>query len=721
MLARMQASKEIPYVRDLVLLGGGHSHVQVLKSFGMRPEPGVRLTLITPTLETPYSGMLPGCVSGIYSEADIHIELAPLARFAGARLIHAPATGLDLDNQRVEFHGRPPLGFDFLSINIGAVPVPPHAQAVTVKPISLFLPKWRALAATITSGQRLVIIGGGAGGVELALAARATLPAGVHIDLVGQTLMPGHGAAARSQIERVLKERSIGWTAGRVSAESADGIHLDDGRKLEADEVLWVTNVAAPAWLGEAGLAVDASGFVSVDRHLRSVSHPEVFAAGDIAHLQDQERAKSGVYAVRAGPYLAENLRRATRGSPLKTFRAQRQHLALLGTGTGEAIASRGAWAARGRLWWQLKDRIDRRFMEKFNQLPEMDEAAPDVPEHFRDALPESDMRCGGCGAKLAADPLRRVLDRLPAQVDERVRQGIGDDAALIQHGSDAVVLTIDGFRTMVDDPYLFGRIAALHSLNDAFAMAAAPVSALALVTVPLMAEKLMEEDIFQLMRGITDVLAEHGAVLAGGHSAEGADLSVGLAVTAQPGARTLYKGGGQMGDRLILTKPLGTGVVLAAAMRGKAPSQVLAEALTAMDTSNAPAVQILLDHGATAMTDVTGFGVAGHLGEMLRAANLGVELNLPDVPLLRGAADLIGDITSSLQAANELALADFTLKGVRPDDARLRLLADPQTSGGLLAAVPDAEACLADLAAAGYAASDIGAITSPGEWQIRA
>ena len=129
-------------------------------------------------------------------------------------------------------------------------------KATTVKPISLFLPKWRTLAATIASGQRLVIVGGGAGGVELALAARATLPAGVHIDLVGQALMPGHGVAARRQIERVLKERSIGWSAGRVSSESADGVRLDDGRDIQADEVLWVTNVAAPGWLGEAGLAV---------------------------------------------------------------------------------------------------------------------------------------------------------------------------------------------------------------------------------------------------------------------------------------------------------------------------------------------------------------------------------------------------------------------------------------------------------------------------------
>ncbi len=717
----LSGAADLPMVRDLVLLGGGHSHVQVLKSFGMRPETGVRLTLITPTFDTPYSGMLPGCISGAYDADEIHIKLAPLARFAGARLIYAEADGLDLERGEVHFSNRPPLRFDQLSINIGAQPVAPYEGAVTVKPISRFLPKWQVLTRDIQAGERLVIVGGGAGGVELALAARAVLPAGVHIDLIGQALMPGHDSGAVRRVAAALRERSIGWTQGRVEARHDNHLELLDGAGIAADHVLWVTNVAAPEWLANCGLAVDEQGFVSVDEYLRSVSHPNVFAAGDIAQLVGQERPKSGVYAVRAGPYLTDNLRRAVREEPPKRYRAQARHLALLGTGDGSAIASRGLWSASGRFWWWLKDRIDRRFMDKFNQLPEMQPPRVTVPAALAADMPDHDMRCGGCGAKLAADPLRRVLARLPEQTDARLVQGIGDDAAIVAHGREQVVMTVDGFRAMVDDPYLFGRVATLHSLNDVFAMAATPVSALALVTVPLMAEAMMEEDIFQVMRGVADVLEEHGVVLAGGHSAEGAELSVGLSVTAQPGPRTLLKGGAGEGDRLILTKPLGTGVVLAAAMQGKAPAPALAATLAMMDVSNAAAVPIALDHEASALTDITGFGLAGHLGEMLRAAGRGAALELARVPILPGAEVLITEVSSSLQTANEGALEDFTLQGVLPDNPRLRLLADPQTSGGLLMSVPAARAadCLKALAAAGYDAHEFGAVSNDGRWSI--
>ena len=152
-LAHMQADASIPPLRDIVLIGGGHSHVQVLKSFGMRPEPGVRLTLITPTLETPYSGMLPGCIAGVYDPDEIHIKLLPLSNFAGARLLQADAVGVDLDQRMVQLRDRPPLRYDLLSINSGAVPVAPHPDAITVKPISTFLPKWQAIRESIEPGQ----------------------------------------------------------------------------------------------------------------------------------------------------------------------------------------------------------------------------------------------------------------------------------------------------------------------------------------------------------------------------------------------------------------------------------------------------------------------------------------------------------------------------------------------------------------------------------------
>ncbi len=714
----------IPPVRDVVLLGGGHAHVQVLKRFGMRPQPGVRLTLITRELKSPYSGMLPGCIAGTYEEEDIFIELVPLCQFAGARLIHAEVDALDLAGQYVLVSGRPKLRYDYLSINTGAVPVGSHPGATTVKPIGEFLPKWRAIVERFTTKQSIAIVGAGAGGLELAFAAVRVLESlSPTIKLVGPALLPGHCEAARQIASRRLAEAGIHWIAGRAREEREQGIELEDGRHVAADYVLWVTDVHAPPWLATSGLSVDSSGFMNVDHHLNSTSHPNVFGAGDVVHLVGQVRPKSGVYAVRAGPVLAANLSRVVRGRPLKRYRAQLEHLALIGTSDGRALASRGRWARYGTYWWRLKDVIDRRFMAKFNELPVMDAASAKLPEHLRDELPDDLMRCGGCGAKLAADPLRRVLAQLPEQNGADVLLGIGDDAAQICNSGASTLLTVDGFRAMISDPYRFGRIVAHHSLNDIYAMAATPRAALAFVTLPLMSDTMMEEDLLQILSGITDVLNAHGANLVGGHSAEGAEFSVGLTVVGHAGTdgQVLTKEGAQPGDAIVLCKALGTGVLLAAAMRGRAGAKAFGAAIESMDQSNAPAAQIMVAHDARALTDITGFGLVGHLGEVLRASQCGARIDLDAVLFLPDAVEAIEFTHSSLHDANTQALTDFVIEGVAHDDPRVRLFADPQTSGGLLACLPQGTSAtvVEALREAGYTASCIGQVTAASEWRI--
>jgi selenide,water dikinase len=332
-------------------------------------------------------------------------------------------------------------------------------------------------------------------------------------------------------------------------------------------------------------------------------------------------------------------------------------------------------------------------------------------------------MRCGGCGAKLGANPLQRVLGRLPAQNFSHVALGIGDDAAVIRSSGGDIVLTVDGFRSLVSDPYLFGRITAHHALNDVLAMGATGTAALALATVPLMAETLMEEDLYQLLRGAVDVLNAHGVPLVGGHSAEGAEMSLGLTVTGAIELPTLTKSGLQPGDHLLVTKPLGTGAIMAGQMRGKVPSDMLAPALKSMDTSNAGALEVFREHGVTAATDVSGFGLLGHLGEMLRASQTGVEICLDSVPVFPGVLDLLaGGIASSLQENNEMALQDFSLEGCNTDDAGVRVLVDPQTSGGLLASVPGqrGEDCLNALRAKGYPDAALIGTVAVGSWQLK-
>ena len=583
-----------------------------------------------------------------------------------------------------------------------------------MKPIGRFLPRWHGVAEALAQGPlSLLVIGGGPGGVELALAMRNRFPATAQVTLAtaDDEVLAGHGRGVRRRLVQRLAGSGVEVVAGFFAeAFESARVSAKDGRVLEHDHVFWVAGVAAAPAFADCGLQTDEHGFIAVNERLQSVSHDNVFVAGDAAAMVDQPRPKSGVYAVRQGPVLADNLRRRALGRPLRAYRAQRRALALIGVGHGRAVASRGRLSASGRWLWRWKEWLDRRFVARFSTLPAMPDEAPALDPALAGQAPAA-MRCGGCGAKLGADLLGRVLVRLAVPKDASILQGIGDDAAVMRLERTNLVLTCDGFRAMIDDPYRFGRIAAHHALNDAYAMNATPRYALALVTVPAMADALMEEDLYQVMAGAVAALTEEGVTLVGGHSAEAAELSVGFTVAGAAGERILAKGGLTAGQHLVLNKPIGVGVVLAAAMRARAAGQDLLAAIDQMDQSNAAAVGILTAHGATACTDVTGFGLAGHLSEMTRAAGMGATLWLDAIPCLPSALDLMAaGEGSSLQENNERSLNDYRCDPPVRDAVALRLLADPQTAGGLLAGVPAAssDACVRALCAAGYPHSTV-------------
>jgi selenide,water dikinase len=365
---------------------------------------------------------------------------------------------------------------------------------------------------------------------------------------------------------------------------------------------------------------------------------------------------------------------------------------------------------------WRLKDRIDRRFMAMFQTLPAM--PAPALPrdraEGIEAALGDRPL-CGGCGAKLGPGLLRGVLAALPGT------QGIGDDAAVLAVGGARQVIATDHLRALTLDPWLMGRIAAAHALGDIHAMGARPQAALAQVVLPPLAEALQARTLAEVMAGIAEGLAVAGAVLVGGHSTQGAEMVVGLTVTGLAEGPVRTKAGGRPGDALVLTRPLGSGTILAAEMAGAAPGPVAAALLAALAQDQGAAAAVLAPV-ALAMTDVTGFGLAGHLDEMLRADGLTAELDLGAIPLFPGAEALAAaGWQSTVAPANRAALVG---RIDAPAGARAALLVDPQTCGGLLAAVPatEADGLVARLAAAGYMAARIGrlGVPDPGRPAIR-
>jgi selenide, water dikinase len=698
-----------PLLKDLVLLGGGHAHVHVLKSFGMKPMPGVRLTLIGRDVETPYSGMIPGFVAGAYSFEECHIDLARLCAWTGARLIHAEATGLDRDNRLVLLKDRPPVSYDLLSIDVGSAPnldtIPGAAEwATPVKPIADLGRRWLAFVERMTSWLgplRIVVIGGGAGGVELALAIDHRLRGeakGAELQVTLATkgeILAGQAEAARRRMRAIFQRRGIALLEQSASERiERRAVQLAGGKWLEADAVFVVTEASAAKWFATTGLPLDERGFFVVDDTLLT-GDAAIFAVGDCATVLPHRRPKAGVFAVRQGPPLARNLRRVLLGEVAEPFVPQRRYLSLLGTGDGHAVATRNGWAAEGAWVWRWKDHIDRKWMRMYREPPrkpmQMTTTAPDpalADAEARRLLADIGMRCGGCGAKVGASVLARVLARLGLFGSEAP-----DDAALIDvPAGKALVQSVDFFRTFIDDPYRFGEIAAVHALGDVWAMGARPHSALALAVVPAAAERLMEEDLFQLLSGARHVLDQSGCALIGGHSGEGPEMALGFSVNGLVDReRALRKGGLLVGDKLVVTKGLGTGVIFAAAMRGAARGAWIESALASMRTPSAKAAEALVGVGAHACTDVTGFGLAGHLTEMIRAsAGVSVDLDLDALPALDGAVELFAKgFASSLQPENLRARHLIDGMESKTRHAKLPLLFDPQTAGGLLAAVP--------------------------------
>ena len=373
--------------KHLVLIGGGHAHVIVLKRLGIKPLPGLRVTLITRDIHTPYSGMLPGHVAGFYGYRDCHINLESLARFAGAHLHHAEVEGLNPQKKVITARGCPRITYDLLSINTGSRPdsrgIPGVEDfALAAKPVDSFLARWEQLLARITSTRgefNIVVVGSGAGGVELSLATQYRLrntlkaagddPSRLHYTLLtqGGGILSSHNSGTGRRFEAVLRQRHIAIRVqSRVTEVTADCVLLADGSRIKADAVLWVTTAAAPPWPAQAGLAVDAAGFIRVNHQLQSVSHRDIFAVGDVAALPDP-RPKSGVFAVRQGPVLAHNLRATATDRPLRPYRPQKHFLSLISTGNQYAVAAYGPWSFEAHWLWRVKDWIDRRFMGKFN------------------------------------------------------------------------------------------------------------------------------------------------------------------------------------------------------------------------------------------------------------------------------------------------------------------------------------------------------------------
>lgn len=684
----------------------------------MAPLPGTELLFISATPTVLYSGMVPGLISGHYRPEEAEIDLVRLAGAAGATLILGKVDRIEPLAKRLHIAGRPPLSYDVASLNVGSRPAMPPSVAAfdrdfPVKPLETLVTRLESLKRELgrLKEATIAVVGSGAGGVELAFAIRRRFHDQPHVSVAlvesADRVLPGYGSRARRLVERALENQGIAvYREAKAERREGDSLILSGGKELVCAASIWVTQATAPELFSRSdGLKLDAKGFLRVRPTLQSESDPSLFGAGDCVTLDSHPNLpKAGVYSVREGPVLWENLGQYLRGEPLRPYRPQRRYLTLLNLSDGTAVACRGSIAARGGWAWRWKQSIDAKWMEKFQDPPLAMPVASAEPQP---------MRCGGCGSKVGAETLSEAIASLDLEGQSRpeilVGLSEGEDAAVHRPPAGKLeVQSVDYFRAFLNDPLLLGRVAAMNALNDIYAMNAKPFSALAIVSLPYASSTIQGQWLRQLMEGSLDTLDREGAALTGGHTTEGPELALGFSVTGYADERALFrKGGLKIGDKLILTKPLGSGALLAALMRGKCRASWLKLLLASLLQSNREAAKIFSQHGTQGCTDITGFGLAGHALEMAHRSKCVLRLFPTRLPLHEGFESVTREgIVSTLHESN----ARVARRIAPGSSALVPALFDPQTSGGLLAGVPAdrADAALTALRAAGYSGATI-------------
>lgn len=719
-----------------------------------QPIPDASLTLISPFPYATYSGMLPGTLAGYYSPADMEIDLYQLTKFAGVNLIIDEAVSLDATEKEVRFRERPTMNFNLVSIGVGSVPrqmerLKTHPGFVPIKPMFTALQRLdSAIHQQAGDPVRIAIIGGGAAGLEVAMCVEHRVRqarGSVHVTLVDahSRILGGFRDRTIHLAERELRDRGIHLRCGsRVTGHQDLDLTFNNGGTLTADIVIWVTGACPPEFLQHVNLPKSESGFLRVRHTLQSIASDSVFVVGDSAELDGESIDRAGVYAVRQGPILWQNLNHALSGQAMTDYKPQRDFLRLLTTGDGRAIAQWKWLSGIGTHWWKLKDRIDSRFINMHrppNGMKSPTAMSPSkrsgMAEPSNDAVPK--MRCRGCGGKTSARVLNRVLRQLRTEWSSAPNGFLqSDDTALLPrslaNNSYANAVSVDYFPAFLDDPWLTGRIAAIHALSDLWASGVRPTAAVAMVTLPDGSLDQQSDLLHHVLSGAVRELTAANAVLVGGHTTNGDELAVGFTVFGKaltinhdasdvPESLPFSKANLRPGQQLILTKPLGTGVILAANELHVAEARFVTSAIAMMLNSNQRASAIASEAGITAATDITGFGLAGHLLEMCQQSGVSVELQLSEIPLIQGASvQITNGIRSSLHDENKAAVEDFVISPTSVNQqsrtfSQMQAIYDPQTSGGLLLGIDQAVAnrVVSDLVAAGYPeAAIIGCVT---------
>ena len=680
--------------RHLVLIGGGHTHALLLKYWCMKPSmrPNGLISLINENRDSLYSGMIPGLIAQVYKYEDINIDLQSLADRSGVSFIQAKVTGVNVTNQYVSLSNRASIPFKYLSLNVGSESKDIRVEGQLISGIKPLKNALRLIEINDEYGNNkycppFYILGCGAAGLEISLSLRR-----------------------RWKQRRIIiysKKPNKYTKAFKTELINARIEVIFQEPKLNKDSnALICTGGRISQWVKESGLWVNEQGRIITNTDLRALHTDNIFATGDCGVIKDYERPQSGVWAVKATQILAQNLKRLYINKPLLSWQPQKDALQLISQPSTKRDIME-AWIIWGSiiigpnlLIWKWKERIDKNFISKFR---------------FQMSMNDKKMDCRGCAAKLAAQPLRRALEK--AGVDK-----LGEDPEDARIIDNYLLQSVDGFPALISDPWLNARLTTMHACSDLWACGAKVRSAQVIITLPKLKEEEQEYLLSQCLSGIRSALEEQQAELIGGHTIESRDLAPKVAATGiqiglcingdiRPSEHYWRKGGCQKGDILFLSRPLGVGVLFAGAMHAKTKPHHINQAISTMTRSQHSLINCLrkfeefYPDSIHACTDITGFGLLGHLSEMLNSSrdSLTATINLSALPVLDGAIDLLMQgHESSLAPSNKRAWKELSI--MNSDKARINLeasklikenrklyeafmglIVDPQTCGPLL------------------------------------
>ena len=699
--------EEIPITNDLVLIGGGHSHLSVLMKLAKRPINGNRITLITNEIDTPYSGMIPGYIEGIYSWRDSHIDLYRLCLKLNVRFIHAEVERVSAHEKEIYFKDRPKIKFDVLSINTGIQSNNREIKGAAkyclpVKPISKltnnFLNK-------ITNFKSIAFIGGGAGSVELALAIKKrflNINQDIKITIITgkRGLLSTFPQKTKLTSLKTLEKFKIDIIEyKRVLEVKPKQIILSDKSMLKIDKAILSTNSMTPKWLAKSDILLTKDNYILVNKSFQT-NYKYVFASGDVIDFNNQNLKKAGVFAVRSGKPLAINIKQFILGKKLIEYKFNKNYLALIGTSKRSAIATKYNLTFNSRFFFYLKKYIDQNFIKKFSDFKirkkfTLEALKTDVlnifVKHKEKITDKNDiMQCKGCAAKV---PLNALKQALPKDI-----VSTSEDAVSVP-GHPELYQTVDMISSIITDPFLLGKIAANHSISDMVSVNSKITSAMMILQLPLSKTEINSRDLEQVLLGANEIFKTIDCPLIGGHTMIGKDKDpiIGFSILGQKQKKIkIMKNRRKIKtkDLLILTEKIGSGLIFAGINNYLIDSYFQIDVIKQMIKGNLNFGKISNQLNILSMTDITGFGLANHLLNLIKRDNskTGLTIYPNKIPLFQGVNECLNkDIKSSLFKSNyDIAQKDMIYKR---DKSKLdNILYDPQTVGGIAFIIPQEE-----------------------------